>query len=78
MTRPAKPVIAALGAPTLSAPAAALACRPIHDGPPAPRLLIAGPIPTTGISTGPPSCSARLPADHPARNPSNHPRRKNR
>ncbi|WP_328957829.1 hypothetical protein [Kitasatospora purpeofusca] len=56
MNRSLRLVVAAIGVPTLSALAAALVCRPIHDGPLGPQLLIFGLILATGISAGLPAC----------------------
>ncbi len=67
MNRSLKLVAAALGVPALSALAAALACRPIHDGPLAPQLLIFGLLLTTGICAGLPACLTWLTPDKPDR-----------
>ncbi|MFI8086234.1 NUDIX domain-containing protein [Kitasatospora sp. NPDC086009] len=55
-----------LTVPALSAGAAALACRPIRDGPLTPRLLVFGLILTTGVVAGLPTAYTwRLPPPPP-------------
>ncbi|MFF1902729.1 hypothetical protein [Kitasatospora sp. NPDC058218] len=53
--------------PALSAGAAALACRPIQDGPLAPRLLVFGLVLTTGIVAGLPASFTWLSKPRPGR-----------
>ncbi|WP_043468057.1 hypothetical protein [Kitasatospora sp. MBT66] len=65
MNRPLRLVVAAVTVPTLSACAAALVCRPIHDGPLGPQLLIFGLVLATGISAGLPACLTWLSPKNP-------------
>ncbi|MGW2540930.1 hypothetical protein ACWC5I_08650 [Kitasatospora sp. NPDC001574] len=63
MNRAPALVATALGVPALSTLTAALVCRPIHDGPLGPRLLIFGLVLATGISAGLPACFTWLSPD---------------
>ncbi|MFB8260768.1 hypothetical protein [Kitasatospora purpeofusca] len=65
MNRPLRLVVAAVTVPTLSALAATVVCRPIHDGPLGPQLLIYGLVLTTGISAGLPACLTWLTPKNP-------------